>query len=325
MVIKRTFSLIEEELTEVDNYLTKVLNEAENETLHKIFMDLLKAGGKRIRPAFALLSSKYGTEDSKKIIPLAAAFELVHMASLIHDDVIDRSELRRGLPTVRARQGNNFSLHYGDYLFGIALNIVESYKSPRISSLLAQASVEMCKGEIEQLATSYELNQRLRDYFYRINRKTALLITLSCQAGALASGAPTSLVEHLGRFGHCLGMAFQITDDVLDYIADEETMGKPVGGDLQLGLVNLPVIYVLKYEKPEVREELRTLLKDKPFKKENVFQAIEIIKTTGAIEYSLSIANLYIEKGLVHLERLPDIPATQTLRQISFFIYNRRF
>lgn len=288
-------------------------------------MNLLKAGGKRIRPAFALLSAKFGKEESNKIIPLAAAFELVHMASLVHDDVIDMSELRRGMPTVRALEGNNFSLHFGDYLFGIALNIVEGYKSQQISSLLAQASVEMCKGEIEQLSKAYELEQGIRDYFYRIKRKTALLIALSCQAGALAARANPQIMETLGRYGHCLGMAFQITDDVLDYIADEETMGKPVGGDLQLGLVNLPVIYVLKYSKPAVQEELRRLLKDRPFVRENVFKAIDLIKTTEAIEYSLSIANLYIEKGLSYLERLPNIQAAQTLRQIAFFIYNRRF
>lgn len=322
MEIRKTFTPVENDLQEVDNYLQNFLQK-DHESLHTGFMHLLKAGGKRIRPAFTLLSAKYGKEESSKIIPIAAAFELVHMASLVHDDVIDRSDLRRGEPTIRALYGNNFSLHFGDYLLAKALCIVEEYKNPRINSLLAWSSMEMCQGEIQQIATAYDLSQSFKQYFYRIKRKTSLLITLSCQAGALATGADPQIVTTLGRYGHYVGMAFQITDDILDYIADEKTMGKPVGSDLQQGIVTLPAIYVLRYGSDEHKRDLINYL-SKPVLGEDVVKAIELVNRTKAIDFSLEITNRYVEKALAQVAKLPDIEATYSLECLAKYVYNRQ-
>lgn len=322
MEIRKTFTPIEKDLQEVDRYLQNFLQK-DRESLRRGFLHLLKAGGKRIRPAYTLLAAKFGKEDPGRIIPIAAAFELVHMASLIHDDVIDRSDLRRGEPTIWALYGNNFSLHFGDYLLAKALCIVEEYKNPRINSLLAWASVAMCQGEIQQIATAYDLDLSLRQYFNRIKRKTSILITLSCQGGALAASAEPETVRALGRYGHYVGMAFQITDDILDYIADEKTLGKPVGSDLQQGLLTLPAIYVLKYGSPEIRADLRRYLSE-PVTQDDTCQAIELIKTTGAIEYCLEITNKYVEKALAELTGFPDIEATQSLRNLAHYVYNRQ-
>lgn len=321
MEIRKTFTPIEKDLHEVDNYLQNFLR-VDHESLHTGFMHLLKAGGKRIRPAYTLLSAKYGKEESSQIIPLAAAFELVHMASLVHDDVIDRSDLRRGEPTIRALYGNNFSLHFGDYLLAKALCIIEEYKNPRINSLLAWASVEMCQCEIQQIATAYDLSLSIKQYFSRIKRKTSLLITLSCQAGALAAGADPQIVRTLGKYGHYVGMAFQITDDILDYIADEKTLGKPVGSDLQQGLVTLPAIYVLKYGSVEDKRDLIKYL-SKPVSQDDLAKAIDLVNKTKAIEYSLEMTNRYVEKALAQVAKLPDSEATHSLHHLAQYVYNR--
>jgi len=322
MEIKKTFTPIEKDLQEVDNYLQNFLQK-DQDSLRQGFMHLLKAGGKRIRPAFTLLAARYGREESSKIIPLAAAFELVHMASLVHDDIIDRSDLRRGEPTIRALYGNNFSLHFGDYLLAKALCIIEEYKNPRINSLLARASISMCQGELQQLADAYNLEQTMRQYFRRIKRKTSLLITLSCQAGALAAGADREVIRILGRYGHYVGMAFQITDDILDFIADEKTLGKPAGSDLQQGLITLPAIYVLKYGEPKIRKKLIRCL-TRPVTLEDSLEAIALINQTQAIDYSLEITNRYVEKALQQAALLPDSEATYSLHNLARYVYNRQ-
>jgi len=324
MQLKDMFNDIEPDLHKVDSFLINCL-EKTSDRLQKGYIHLLKAGGKRIRPAFTLLAARYGSEDIEKVIPMASAFELVHMASLVHDDVIDHSELRRGEPTIRTVFGNNFSLHLGNYLFAKALQIIDEYNNTSLNNLLACASMEMCRGELEQIAAAYNYKQSLRQYFYRIKRKTSLLITLSCQAGAIAAKAEPGVVRILGRYGHNIGMAFQITDDVLDYIADEKTLGKPVGSDIQQGIVTLPLIYVLNYGEEHVRRRLLDILEKKSFTREDIAQMTKLIETTEAIPFSLGIANKYVEKALKQLELLPENNTTCTLRQIAKFIYHRQY
>lgn len=323
-MIKETLKSVEQELSDVDRYL---LDFFKNEPDHiKIsFKYLLNAGGKRIRPAFALLSANFGKASDNKVIPLAAALELIHMASLIHDDVIDRSELRRGKPTLKALYGNNFSLHMGVFLFVKALNIIEKYKNPQINHLLTRASVKICQGEIEQLDSAFNMYQNIRSYFYKVKRKTSLLIALSCQVGALAADAPAQAVHCLGRYGHYLGMAYQIKDDVLDYISEEKTMGKPVGNDIQQGILTLPVIYVMQNGDHNTRIQLNKIINKRCLTRDDVESAVEIVKRTRAIDYSLAVANKYVDKSIRELECLPAISTTKTLIEIAQFVRTRRF
>ncbi|MCR4442186.1 MAG: polyprenyl synthetase family protein [Peptococcaceae bacterium] len=324
MKIRQLFNIIEPELQKVDDYLVKSFEDT-HERLRCGFMHLLKAGGKRMRPAFTILASRYGNGDSEKIIPLAAALEMVHMASLIHDDVIDSSDTRRGEPTIRRLFGNEYSLYLGDFLFATALSIIDGYKNHEINNLLAVASMEMCRGEIEEIASSYQWQQNMRNYLYRIKRKTSLLITLSCQAGALAAGAEPQVVKALGRYGHNIGMAFQITDDVLDFVADEKTLGKPVGADLLQGVMTLPLIYIFRYGETSVKQEIKKALEQESLSREDVLEVIRIVAGTKAVDYSLGIANKFVEKALRQLEELPDNSTTATLRKIGQFIYNREY
>ncbi|MFZ3170843.1 MAG: polyprenyl synthetase family protein [Carboxydocellales bacterium] len=316
------FAEVQDELKMVEAELSKIVK-APDEQLTATSAHLLHAGGKRLRPAFALLAAKITGENIDKVLPIAVALELIHMASLVHDDVIDASMTRRGIPTVKAKWGNRVSMHTGDYIFAKSLQLISQYKDPRIARVLAEVSVQMCKGEIQQIVSSFDVHQNLRDYFYRIKRKTALLISASCQCGAIACCAPEAWVKALSMYGHHLGMAFQITDDILDLIADQEELGKPIGGDLRQGIMTLPIIYGLIHS-PQ-KERLLELVKMREKSETQLKEAIELIKASGAIEYSFNLSDRFIKKSLEHLARLPEVPIRNTLGVIASFINLRRY
>ncbi len=316
------FAEIQDELKLVEAELGKTV-EAPDELLTATSAHLLHAGGKRLRPAFALLAAKMTDDNIEKALPIAVALELIHMATLVHDDVIDASMTRRGIPTVKAKWGNRVSMHTGDHIFAKSLMLISQYQDPRIAKVLAEVSVQMCKGEIQQIVSSFDVQQGLRDYFYRIKRKTALLISASCQCGAIASGAPRENVRALTLYGHHLGMAFQITDDILDLIADQEELGKPIGGDLRQGIMTLPIIYALTHS-PQ-KERLLELVQLREKSEEQVEEAIELIKASGAIEYSFNLSDRFIRKALEQLAKLPDVPVRDTLGLIASFINLRRY
>ncbi|SHE86430.1 heptaprenyl diphosphate synthase [Desulforamulus putei DSM 12395] len=316
------FRQVREDLEVVEHEIKAVV-QSRDPLLTQTSMHLLNAGGKRLRPAFALLAGKLYNYRLEKLLPLAVALELIHMASLVHDDVVDDSMTRRGTPTVKANWGNKISMHTGDYLFAKSLVLISQYENPVIARVLAETSVKMCEGEIHQISTAYSADQSWRDYFYRIERKTALLIAASCQLGAVAAGAPEKDHKRLRRFGHQLGVAFQITDDVLDMVADQTLLGKPIGGDLRQGILTMPVIYSM--EKSPRRQRLRELVEIQDKTDDQVKEAIEIIKEAGGIEFSFNVARKYIEKAKMNLTFLPDRPVKQTFYEIADFIGIRRF
>lgn len=314
---------IKDELQAVENKLSKVL-QAKYQILTETSTHLLNAGGKRLRPALALFGAKFHSFDLEKVIPLAATLELIHMASLVHDDVVDASMTRRGKPTVKAMWGNRISTHIGSYLFAKSLILISKYNdTPLITEVLAETSVKMSQGEIIQISSSFDINQSIRNYFYRIRSKTALLIAASAQLGAVACGADRSVYLPLRRYGYNIGMAFQITDDILDMIAEQRQLGKPIGGDLRQGIITLPVIYALT----RCREKKR--LADLVIKVEKsdaeVNEALEIVRNSGAIEYSFNIAKKYILKAKTELKELPDIPTRLTLSRAADFVCARKF
>jgi len=306
----------------VEKELQRVV-EAPDPLLSETSAHLLNAGGKRLRPAFALLAGKFHSDSQQKILPIAVALELIHMATLVHDDVIDASLTRRGIPTVKARWGNQISMHTGDYLLAKSLILIAQYSNPMISRIFADVSVKMCEGEIQQIISSFDIKQSLKDYFYRIKRKTALLISASCQCGALAVEAPMPMVKALGLYGHYLGMAFQITDDILDLVANQQKLGKPVGGDLRQGIITLPMIYALA-RSPQ-RQRLQVLIGNRDKSEEEVLEAIDIIKKSGAIDYSFGLSNRYITKAKEQLVNLPPVPARESLILIADYINRRKY
>ncbi|OAT85548.1 polyprenyl synthetase family protein [Desulfotomaculum copahuensis] len=319
----RFFDEIKDELDTVERELHKAVK-TPDPLMTESSTHLLKAGGKRLRPALSLLGGKCDPHfELEKVLPLAVALEMIHMATLVHDDVVDASLTRRGKPTVKARWGNRLSTHLGDYLFARALILVSTCGQPLVPRVLADTSVKMCEGEIEQISTCFDTGQTVKDYFYRINRKTALLIAASCQLGAAACGAPAKVHQALRRFGHYIGMAFQITDDVLDLVADQQQLGKPVGSDLRQGIITLPVIYALENSP---RQDCLRQLVFAPVKDEDlVYRTIGLIGECGGIAYSVRIAQQYIHKAKRELQFLPDRPARKTLSLIADFVSRRNF
>lgn len=314
---------IKDELQAVERELRSAVK-VDNPILTETSTHLLNAGGKRLRPALNILGAKFYNFDLEKVLPLAVALELIHMATLVHDDVVDASMTRRGIPTVKAKWGNGISTHVGTYLFAKSLILISKYQDiPLVAKVLSDTSIKMCEGEIQQISASFDAYQTIKDYFYRIKRKTALLIAASVQLGAVVCGAPSDIYLPLRRYGNNIGMAFQITDDILDMVADQEQLGKPVGSDLRQGIITIPVIYALC--NCNQKDRLMEIVKKVDKSQEEIYQAIEIIKGCGAIDYSFEVACKYIKKAKEELKTLPDIPARVTLSLAADFVGTRKF
>lgn len=320
--MNKLFEEIKADLEMVENELINIV-QAPEALITESATRLVKAGGKRLRPALSLLGARFCGSEIEKALNLAVALELIHMATLVHDDVVDAAMTRRGTPTIKAMWGNKASIHIGDYLFGRSLVLLSPYIDTIIPSILADVSVKMCEGEIFQISASYDTQQTLRDYFYRIKRKTALLIAASCQLGAVACGAPPSIHLALRRYGNNIGMAFQITDDILDMTAEQERLGKPIGGDIRQGIITLPVIYGLR-NSPHKKRLLELITKVEK-SDEEVFEVISIIEECGGMGYSTKIALEYTAKAKKELNSLPNVTAKKTLQVVADVMSYRKF
>ncbi|WP_017728033.1 heptaprenyl diphosphate synthase component II [Halalkalibacterium ligniniphilum] len=298
--------------------------QARHDVLREASTHLLKAGGKRIRPVLVLLAAKFGNYNIDVLKHVAVPLELIHMASLVHDDVIDDAELRRGKKTIKSQWDNRVAMYTGDYIFAKAVEASTFFDDPKIHQILSHAIVEMCVGEVEQIRDQYNWNQNLRIYFRRIKRKTALLIAVSCQLGALAAKAEPSIQKKLFFFGYYVGMSFQITDDILDFVGTEEQLGKPAGGDLLQGNVTLPALYAL-YHDDKSKALIKETLSNPYLEHQDMAEVISAIKHSGGIEYALSISDRYLEKALKALEPLPEQKAKTYFREIAMFIGKRKF
>lgn len=297
---------------------------SEEKTLNEAYVHTLKAGGKRIRPVFVLLGGMFGEYDIHSLKNIAVPLELIHMGSLVHDDVIDDADLRRGKSTIKSKWDNLVAMYTGDYIFAKAIEISTYFQNPEVHRILSYAMVEMCIGEVEQIRDQYSWNQNFRTYLRRIKRKTALLIAISCQLGAVCAKAPKHIQKILFRFGYYVGMSFQITDDILDFVATEEELGKPAGSDLLQGNITLPALYALETDETARKMIIETL--NTPFiSTEDMKPILEMIKDSGGIEYSTRVSDKYLQKAYQELQSLPDIHAKFYLRKIAEYIGKRKF
>ncbi len=313
--IDKEMSIVEARL--ISNIDTK-LPEMDQAATH-----LVKAGGKRLRPAFALLAAKLFTDDVEPVIPMAVALELVHMATLVHDDVIDNSRLRRGQPTVKNEWGNRISIYAGNYVFAKSLCLAAEYQRSDLLKVLADASMRICEGEIKQMLSCYNVHQGMKEYMRRIERKTALLISVSCQLGAMISKASEAEINAAQRYGYYLGMAFQITDDILDFVADEEILGKPVGSDIRQGVITLPALYALKYG-PH-REQLGRMLSSPELCAGEADSIISLITESDGMDYAYQVSSKFADKARQQLDLLPDRPIKESLYDMASFISGREY
>jgi heptaprenyl diphosphate synthase len=285
---------------------------------------LLEAGGKRVRPIFALLAGKLFRYDETSLFTVAMAIEVIHMASLAHDDIVDDSALRRGRPTLAARWGEAVAVVTGDYLLAQALQLIHGIKNQRVTALLARTSMEMCRGEICQIQAAHDTEQSVYDYFYKISRKTALLLSLSCEAGALVSGASREEARLLRQYGQCLGIAFQIMDDILDIEATKEELGKPAGSDVRQGVITLPMIIAM-HESGTGAARLRELLARSRKTAAEVEEALTLIRRSGGVARCRETARRFVARACGKLPQLPNKPERAALARMAEIVLTRRY
>jgi heptaprenyl diphosphate synthase len=319
---KQIFNPVRRELEMVEGNLNQNIDSGVD-VLNQASMHLAKAGGKRLRPAFALLAARFFLDNLEQVIPMATALELTHLATLVHDDVIDNSVLRRGTYTVKQQWGNRVSINAGNYIFARALALSASYQRRDILEVLAQASMKICEGEIYQMMSSYNVDVGLKNYLRHIERKTALLISVSCKLGAMIAGAQAAQIRALEMYGYYLGMAFQVTDDILDFVADEELLGKPTGSDIKQGVITLPAIYALHHS-PD-KEELRYLLSSPSLCSTQSERILDIVLSSDGVDYAYWVTEHFAGKARKELDRLPDQPVKSTLYEIADFISAREY
>ncbi|MCM3566786.1 heptaprenyl diphosphate synthase component II [Neobacillus mesonae] len=320
MKLKMMYSFLTSDINIIEKALEETI-EAESPLLRQASLHTLQAGGKRIRPVFVLLAGKFGQYDINVMKNAAVALELIHMGSLVHDDVIDDADLRRGQPTVKAKWDSQTAMYTGDFVFALALRLMAKIEKTAAHKILANTMVEVTIGEIQQIKDKYRYNQNLRDYLRRIKRKTALLIAASCQLGAIAADVEESIHKKLYLFGYFVGMSFQITDDILDFTATEKELGKPAGSDLLQGNITAPVLFAM--ENKAIRQEIEKVHENMPASE--MANIISMIKQSGAIEKSVALSDRYLEKALMILESLPQHKAKKALRDIAKFIGRRKF
>jgi len=249
---------------------------------------ILNTPGKRLRPALVFLAADNKSEALDKLVLWALTVELTHTASLVHDDLLDEAPLRRGIPTLNAKWGNNIALLVGDFFFAKVAATLAELDDSRLISLIAETIGSVCEGETWELLTARKANVTVEDYLRRIELKTATLLATSCQGGALLGGRSDEEVHAFRQFGHYIGLVFQVVDDILDVTADETKLGKAVGTDLRQGLATLPILYALNdgiNPAPIV-----TVLESETSREEDILEALDLVRRSTAIERSYAYA-----------------------------------
>jgi heptaprenyl diphosphate synthase len=291
---------LRKELEAVEDTIKKSLR-TRNKTVKEALVGFVESGGKRLRPAFTILGGTFGEYDREKIIPVAAALEVIHMATLIHDDIIDDAKLRRGKETVHSILGKDVAVYSGDFLLTRGFMLVAESADVEMLKQVAKASAYICDSEIAQNEQRYDTDVTVKQYLKRIGGKTAALFSISFYMGAYKAGCPKRIVNKLGVLGYNIGMAFQIVDDILDLTGNEIKVGKPLLSDAIQGVYTLPIIYALGSDyRKQVLESLGRIHKD------NGSSLYAILDASKAIDRSKTLAEKYIKKALKIANELPD-------------------
>jgi heptaprenyl diphosphate synthase len=289
--------------------------------------ELVLSGGKMLRPAFVLIGAGFGQQERRlkpaggKIAHIAAAVELLHVASLIHDDIIDQADVRRGIPSLHGRFGTTNAILAGDWLFSRSFRLAADYAGAQSSRALARFVGAICSAEISQDLSKFSFATTRRGYLRTIAGKTAALFSLSLHVGATEAKAGAALTQALRRAGYDIGMAFQIIDDILDYESDGQTMGKPVGNDLKEGLLTLPLILALRKE----GASLRPLLTKERLDDAAITFILKTVADSGALDEARLIAASFTERARREIGRLPACPARDDLVAITESLLTRKY
>lgn len=285
--------------------------------------DLFAAGGKRIRPALVLLAAKCGRYELQKLTPAAIAVELTHAATLVHDDVIDRAQVRRGRPTVAAQLGDEPAIVVGDFYFAKAYEQASFTESPEVVAILARAVMDICAGEVRQQAIRHHYDTGVDEYMSRIEAKTATLLSACCDIGALLAGIEGDRRSALRAYGRFLGLAFQIADDVLDYEGSEDEIGKPIGHDIVEGFATLPLM--LAMEDAAIAGELNRLLHaDQQPSAAEAREVVDLVRASKGPERALERARELALEARKQLESLGAGDAPGALAGLTNYVVSRK-
>ena len=318
---KQIYGPVWEDMILVEDLLEST-KQVEIVPLRRMLDHALEARGKRMRPALVLLAGNLGEYDLNRLVPLGAAIELLHTASLVHDDVVDGAMSRRGRPTTNAAFDNAITVLLGDYMFANAAEMVTRTGSLPVTRLFALALMKMTSGELDQDAAAFDVGKDVQQYFWRIGGKTAALFANATEGGAVLGGCDERTVEAMRTFGYSLGMAFQIVDDILDFTGDEELMGKPVGSDLLEGTVTLPgLLFLERYPRDNPIKKFFTARRDRLVRLQ---EALDAILASDVIDASMVFARDYVRRANEAIELLPQSETKETLLELGDYVLNRR-
>lgn len=325
MDLNQIYQPIKEELNYVEELLETSLRESNNESILKVNNFLLESGGKRLRPALVILSTKATLRQKSKyinhqLIKIASAIELIHMASLIHDDVIDHARLRHNKPTVNSKWGSDVSIALGDYLYSIAFELISACGNADILECISSATKSLCEGELVQVLERDNLDLLKERYIVMVKKKTAALFAASCRAGAIVSQAQKPVQSALKEYGLNFGIAFQIVDDCLDLIGKSKDLGKSPGADFRMGELTLPVLNLFSCSKDKNR--ILSLIRQ-PQRKEAFKEIRESFINSSALLKTKEDVSFYIQKAKKNLKFCPDSEYRSSLEGLADFVNER--
>ena len=320
MVLSSIHSLVQTGLSGVNADFASLIDSQNNfPEMQKMLRQVL-LGGKVVRPTLTLLSGSFYNYNLEQLQPMATATELMHIATLVHDDAIDSADLRRGNSTINALWGVDLAILVGDFLFARAGEMAARAGNIRVVELFSQTLGVIARGEVKQALASFRLDQSIEQYIERVAAKTAALFTLSTVSGGILSLAPEDKVQILYDYGYNLGIAFQIVDDILDFVGNASDVGKPVGADLVQGTVTLPAMKLLqRYPKdnPLIKIARQEDVED------SIRKVIEMIRNSNIIDECYQLANDYSKLALRDLNKLPTKPASQALMSLAEYVVSR--
>ncbi len=315
------FGPVTSDLTLVEDAL-RTVQQAEHDGLARILRHVLNGGGKRLRPAIALLAGTFGRYRIEGLVQLAVGLELLHTASLVHDDVIDTSPMRRGRATANAIFDNAASVMVGDYIFANAAEFIARTGNLRVIRLFARTLMIMATGELDQDVSAYDHSKSIQDYFRRISGKTASLFATAGEGGAILADESEEQVEALRSYGYWLGMAFQIVDDILDFVGNPDELGKPAGSDLREGTLTLPSILLLERH-PGARNPVARYFSARRRREQWLNEAVGVIREVGVLDEARRYARDFVDRAAESLVILPDTESRRTLVELGEFVLRR--
>lgn len=293
-----------------------------DKVIENSILELVNSGGKMLRPAFAIIASKWGNkEEIGKTNSLAAVVEMMHMATLVHDDIIDDSKMRRGQETIQSKYGKDYAVYIGDYLFCACFKVLATEGSLQSIKIDSKSMSRICLGEINQMNSKFSNKISIKEYLSRISGKTAELFSLSFYIGAAESDCSEKLAKEFWNIGHDVGMAFQIIDDILDYVGTDESIKKSAGNDIKQGIFTLPFLYAVK----ENRKAFEEYFDKSHYDEDDIKSIINLVRENNGVEKSKELALKYSQKAFKRIERLPDNPFKDTLREVIENLLYRKY